>query len=112
MAKRIVEVVESDISGKPNAATVTFGLAGTWYEVDLTQDEEEGLKQALQSYLAVSRKGSRPPKKRQVPEMTAEERARIRDWAKKKGHKVPERGRIPKEIQNAYDEAHNISRRT
>ena len=37
----IRNIVESDISGKPDAATVTFGLGDTWFEIDLT-DEERG----------------------------------------------------------------------
>ncbi|MBD0673966.1 histone-like nucleoid-structuring protein Lsr2 [Streptomyces sp. CBMA156] len=110
-------VVESDLSGKPDAATVTFGLGDTWYEVDLTPEEKKDLEDALQSYLKVSRKAGPPsppapsaPKKRIVPETTVEERETIREWAKQAGHEFAERGRIPKKVQKAYDEAHGIDR--
>lgn len=90
---------------------MTFGLGDTWYEVDLTAEEQKDLEDALKSYLKVSRKaGKSAPKKRVVPETTAEERDRIREWAKKEGYEFAERGRIPKNVMKAYDEAHDIDR--
>ncbi|MFC9755182.1 Lsr2 family protein [Streptomyces sp. NPDC056921] len=108
----IRSIVESDLSGKPDAATVTFGLGGTWYEVDLTPEEQKELERALKSYLKVGRKAEEKPAKKQVvPETTAEEREKIREWAREEGLEFAERGRIPKTVQKAYDEAHNIDRR-
>ncbi|MFJ5071686.1 histone-like nucleoid-structuring protein Lsr2 [Kitasatospora sp. NPDC088556] len=90
---------------------MTFGLGDTWYEVDLTPEEQKGLEEALASYLKVSRKAGKPaPKKRVVPETTAKEREKIRKWAKQAGHEFAERGRIPTEVMRAYDEAHGIDR--
>ncbi|MFG3403714.1 Lsr2 family protein [Streptomyces sp. NPDC048142] len=107
----IRSIVESDLSGKPDAATVTFGLGDTWYEVDLTPEEQKGLEDALKSYLKVSRKaGKAAPKKRVVPETTPDERDKIREWAKKEGYDFADRGRIPKTVMKAYDEAHGIDR--
>jgi hypothetical protein len=110
MAKR--EVFESDISGKPDAATVTFGLEGEWYEIDLTDDEKKKLQSALRSYVAKGRKAAtkQPEKKRMVPAMTPEEREKIRAWGRENGFDVPEFGRIPKQLQAAYDKAHKIDR--
>lgn len=106
----IQKVVVSDLSGKSNADTVTFGLGDTWYEVDLTAEERKGLESALKSYLKVGRKAENVPKKRFVPETTAEERDKIREWARKKGFDFHDRGRIPKTVMKAYDEAHDIDR--
>lgn len=109
MAKR--EVVESDISGQPDAATVMFGLEGDWFEIDLTEAEKKKLEQALKPYLTKGRKPtSQGEKKRVVPETTAEEREQIRVWARSKGFETPPRGRVPKEIMAAYDKAHKIRR--
>ena len=110
MAKR--EVVDSDLSGKTDAATVTFGLDGTWYEIDLTDDEKKKLESALKSYLTAGRKAApkQPEKKRMVPETTPQEREEIRAWGRKNGHETPEFGRIPKGLQAAYDKAHKIDR--
>ncbi|MGW2986446.1 histone-like nucleoid-structuring protein Lsr2 [Streptomyces goshikiensis] len=107
----IRSIVESDLSGKPDAATATFGFGDTWYEVDLTAEERKKLEEALKPYLKVSRKaGKAATKKRVVPETTPEERDKIREWAKKEGYEFADRGRIPKTVMKAYDEAHGIDR--
>lgn len=108
----IRSIVESDLSGKPDAATATFGLGDTWYEVDLTPEERKKLEEALKPYLKVGRKAGKaaPVKMQVVPETTAEERDKIREWAKKEGYEFAERGRIPKKVMKAYDEAHGIDR--
>lgn len=88
-----------------------FGLGDTWYEIDLTPDEQKKLEEALKPYLKAGRKAGKPaPKKRVVPETTAEERDKIREWAKREGYEFAERGRIPKNVMKAYDEAHDIDR--
>ena len=107
----IREIIESDISGKAGAATATFGLGDTWYEVDLTEDEQKQLEKALQPYLKAGRKASdKAPGKpnRFVPETTPEERKKIRAWAEAngKGDEVAPRGKIPNHIYFAYQEAH------
>lgn len=105
-------VIESDISGKEDAATVTFSIGDQWYEVDLTPDEESQLESALSTFVEAGRKavpkGEVKPK--QVPYTTPEERETIRAWAVGEGYELNEFGRIPKRIMNAYDEAHNINR--
>lgn len=107
----IRSIIESDLSGKPDAATAVFGLGGTWYEVDLTPEERKKLDQALEPYLKAGRKAeNKPAEKRVVPKTTPEEREAIRKWAMEKDFEFAGRGRIPKAIQKAYDEAHNIDR--
>ena len=104
-------VVESDISGKPGAVTVTFGLTDTWYEIDLTDEEKKKLEETLKTYLSKGRKATKTAeKKRLVPETTPEEREQIRAWAKKEGFDLADRGRIPKKILAAYDKALKIDR--
>ncbi|MFJ1954437.1 Lsr2 family protein [Streptomyces microflavus] len=104
-------IVESDISGKPDAATATFGLGDTWYEIDLTPEERKKLEEALKPYLKAGRKaGKAASETKAVPETTPEERDEIRAWGKKNGYEFAERGRIPKKIMKAYDEAHGIDR--
>ncbi|MFD7853491.1 Lsr2 family protein [Streptomyces microflavus] len=104
-------IVESDISGKPDAATATFGLGNTWYEIDLTPEEQKKLEEALKPYLKAGRKaGKAASETKVVPETTPEERDKIREWGMKNGYEIAERGRIPKKIMKAYDEAHGIDR--
>ncbi|QXV57417.1 histone-like nucleoid-structuring protein Lsr2 [Amycolatopsis sp. TNS106] len=115
MVKRQVQVVESDISGEPDAATVTFGLDDEWYDIDLTEEEtarlKEAFKRALKPFVAKGRKSeSRPETKRVVADTTAEERDAIRTWAAANGHEVAPVGRIPRDVIAAYDAAHGIDR--
>lgn len=102
----IRNVVESDLSGKPDAATVTFGLGNTWYEIDLTPEEQKELEAHLKTYVKKGRKADKKPTNRFVPETTPEEREEIRAWAKEQGYKVAEFGKIPNKIYRAYQEAH------
>lgn len=105
MATRTVHV--SDISGEPDAATMTIGLAKTWYEVDLTTSEEDALQRLLDPYVRSGRRiGPTLTKKRVVPDTTVEEREKIRVWAKGNGYELAEYGRIPKKVFAAYNEAH------
>ena len=103
----IRQIVESDLSGSTNASTVTFGLEGTWYEVDLTPEERDQLIQALNSYLEIARKaGPRPNPKRVVPDTTPEQRDIVRQWARDEGFEIADRGVIPKHIYAAYKQEH------
>jgi hypothetical protein len=38
--------------------------------------------------------------------MDREQASAIREWARKNGHNVSDRGRIPASVVNAYEEAH------
>lgn len=106
------KVIESDLSGRLDAERVTFGLGGTWYEIDLTDDERQGLEKALGEYLAKGRTATslKPAPRKMVPTTTHEEREKIREWGRKNGFDFAPYGRIPKEVMRAYDEAHDIKR--
>ena len=116
MAKR--SIIESDLSGKPDADTVTFGWGGAGYDMDLTAEEQEEFEATLAPYLEGGRESERfglddGVGRRQVPITTAAERVQIREWAKEHyGGAVPEFGQIPKGIIEAYDRAHGLTRQT
>lgn len=106
----IRNIVESDISGEPDAATITFGLGDTWYEVDLTEEERKKLEQAFAEYVKVGRKATkRATSNRVVPDTTPEERDEIRLWARDNGFELADFGKIPNKIYYAYREAHEKS---
>lgn len=106
-------IIESDLSGKTGAATVTFGLGGTWYEVDLTKEELADLEKSLAAYQKVGRKvpekerGNAKNPNRFVPETTREERERIKAWALENGYDFAAKGKIPNKIYFAYRDAHH-----
>lgn len=108
MTKRTI--YESDLSGESHAIATRVGFDNSWYEVDLTPEEQYALRAVLEAYFAVGRRVVATGKRRQVPDTTPEEREEIRAWALEQGFEFADRGRIPKRIMAAYDKAHALDR--
>lgn len=116
----IRQVIESDISGKGNAETVTFSIGDRFFEVDLTEDEKAAFQKTLQTYIELGREaepqqlvGTHPtprPGTTVMPDTTAKERKKIRAWAQANGHEVAPKGKIPTDLIQMYDDAHGIVR--
>lgn len=108
MATETILVVTSDLSGNGDANTVEFGFDGVGYEIDLTAAELGEFQAALQPYLDSARRRTTQPRKSRNsrrsgnPSTTKEERAKIREWGAKNGYDVPARGRIGKNIIEAF----------
>lgn len=113
MAQKVQIVLEDDIDGGEATQTVTFGLDGTSYEIDLNDDNAAALREALATYVGHGRKvsgsrrgGARRGSGAQASSNGAASAKEIREWARENGHDVPERGRIPGEVREAYESAH------
>lgn len=119
MAKQVIEVLHSDLSGEQitqdsNGGTVTFTVSGSSYEIDLTEAELAAFNEVLAPYVGagrkVTRRGSAVSRSTIAASGTGrrskEQLTSIRDWARKNGHTVSDRGRIPSSILDAYDAAH------
>ena len=89
---------------------MAFSLDGTAYEIDLSSENAGKLREEFQSYVDHARKasggggGGRRRRARTGP--GRERSSEIRAWAKQRGYKVSERGRIPATIITEYDAAH------
>ncbi|GAA4895603.1 histone-like nucleoid-structuring protein Lsr2 [Actinomycetospora straminea] len=112
MAQKTVVSLIDDLDGTEANETVEYGLDGVTYEIDLNDDNATKLRDALAPYVAAARRtsGKRSTVKDAVkkavggtPKRSREENQRIREWAKKQGLEVSERGRIPNEVAEAYD---------
>jgi hypothetical protein len=107
--KTIVQLID-DIDQGVAEETVVFGLDGTTYEIDLSAKNAGKLRDALAVYIGNARRVSGRAAGR--PATTArrgrsargdrEQTQAIREWARKNGHKVGEKGRIPASILEAY----------
>jgi hypothetical protein len=109
MAQKIHIVLEDDLDGSEAAETVTFGLDGTSYEIDLNEKNAAALRDALATYVGHGRKvGSAPRRGRKTAAAptSGPSAKEIRDWARENGHDVPDRGRVSAEVREAYDAAH------
>lgn len=104
MAQRIEVTLVDDIDGSDASETVIFGLDGKEYSIDLNGKNAKQLRSALEPFIAKAstrkRRGGAPAAKASGPSPAA-----IREWAKKMGHEVPARGRIPQNVREAYEAA-------
>jgi len=108
MAQKVHIVLEDDLDGSDATQTVTFGLDGTSYEIDLNDKNAAALRDALATYVGHARKvsGSRRGRRSSASTSNGHSAKEIRDWARSNGHKVPERGRIPGDVREAFEAAH------
>ncbi|MBF6047758.1 Lsr2 family protein [Streptomyces sp. NRRL B-1677] len=104
MAQRVVVTLSDDIDGGEAAETVTFGLDGKSYEIDLNTANAKKLRAALTPYLEAGRKQSRSGKAYRRTSV-APDPAAVRAWARSHGMDVPPRGRIPKRVYEAFNSA-------
>ena len=109
MAQRVQVQLLDDITGEEAAETITFGLDGVLYEIDLTAQNAHQLRDELGVYMEKGRKvRGRSGVRRQSKTTSArDETRRIRDWAEKNGYSPSSRGRISKSIVEAYQAAHS-----
>jgi hypothetical protein len=108
MAQKVQVLLVDDIDGSEATETVSFGLDGVAYEIDLGSGNADQLRVELAQYVEHSRKSgsAQVRRRRQRNGAGREQSARIREWARTHGHKVNERGRIPANIVAEYDAAH------
>ena len=109
MAQRVQVVLEDDLDGGKADETVTFGLDGSTYEIDLSKKNAAKLRDALAGYVGAGRRvsgrrGSAGGRARGRGR-SATDSADIRAWAKDNGYEVSERGRISAEVRAAYNDA-------
>jgi Lsr2 len=126
MAQRQVTVFTDDISGEEleDGETITFALDGVEYEIDLSGEHAEQLRDALDPYVqngrriggrsarssrssgSGSRRSSDSGSSSRESSGGGHDTRAIREWAQAHGHKVSERGRIPASVVEAYQAAH------
>lgn len=104
MAQRVTVLMIDDVDGQEATETVTFGLDGVQYEIDLHATNASQLRAGLQDWIVNGRRAGGRKSSRRVAGSTSsrDERAKIREWARKNGHSVGDRGRIAQPIVDAY----------
>jgi hypothetical protein len=112
--KTIVQLIDDLDQGEADE-TVSFALDGTNYEIDLSEKNAKELRDTFARYVSAARKVSRGGGRasgggRSRPtgggRMDREQAGAIREWARRNGHQVSDRGRIPASVVNAYEAAH------
>jgi hypothetical protein len=118
MARKVQVILSDDLDENVAAdETVSFSLDGTSYEIDLSEKNAEELRNAFSRYVQAARKVGRGSGRASGGgrsratgggggRMDREQAGAIRDWARKNGHNVSDRGRIPASVVEAYEAAH------
>ncbi|MFE0359338.1 Lsr2 family protein [Streptomyces nigra] len=109
MAQKIVTVYTDDLTGAESneVGTHTFSLNGVYYEIDLTPENYDKLDAALRPFIEGGRKQGRTkgaPRVRKAAEGPSTEEVRV--WARENGYVVSNRGRVAREVREAFDAAH------
>lgn len=106
MARNVKVVLTDDVDGSDATQTVGFALDGVTYEIDLSDENASKLRDALAEWVGHARRVSgRKNTGRRSSGASGSDAGRIREWAHENGYEVPLRGRIPKDIRKAYEDA-------
>jgi uncharacterized protein (DUF4415 family) len=119
MAQKTTVVLVDDLNGKPAETTLRFSLDAREYELDLTEENAQELRELFGRYIPVARRVSgrratSTPAKPATSTRSAKsvapakaafagvDPAAVRAWAKGNGVKVSPRGRIKADVIEAF----------
>jgi hypothetical protein len=107
LAQKVNIVLVDDVDGSEASETVSFGLDGTSYEIDLNDKNAAKLRDALSGFVGHARKvgAARRGRRSSAPSGGPSPRE-IREWARSQGMDVPDRGRVSADVRAAYEKAH------
>lgn len=120
MREKIERLVD-DLDGGDADETVVFGLDGYVYEIDLSADNGDILRERLMEFINKGRRQgrmstasgtaraagiTRAVRPRAASNGEASVASTIRGWGRDQNFEVNDRGRISKELRAAYDAAH------
>lgn len=108
MAQKTVTYLVDDLVGGDADETVKFGLDGVEYEIDLSEKNAAALRESVAKYVSAGRRvgksGVKPlsARGRGAASTDREQNKAIREWAKRKGISISERGRISQDVVDQY----------
>ena len=109
MAQRTQVYLTDDLDGTNIPAgkgeTVTFALDGKTYEIDLTSKHSTALRKVLSPYIEAGRAVRTRRGVRVTRTHVGADVRTIKEWARANGYQVNDRGRVPKDIREAFDAA-------
>ena len=107
MAQQIQTLFIDDIDGGAAAGTVRFALDGTDYEIDLSGQHTDELRETLGKYIEHSRKVGSAARRALRGRRSASpiDTAKVREWARGNGFDIKDRGRVPADLVAKYQAA-------
>jgi hypothetical protein len=110
MVQRVQYMLVDDVDGTEAVETVSFSLDGVSYEIDLTAANAKKLRNDLSAWMGHARRSGGRKGSRKAGAAAGQRRSdlsAVRQWARKNGHQVSDRGRISAGVLAAYDKAHS-----
>jgi hypothetical protein len=106
----IVQLIDDLDQGKADE-TVSFALDGVSYEIDLSAKNAARMRDVLANYVANARRAGRissvrasgPGRRGRGARGDREQTQAIREWARRNGFKIGDKGRIPSTVLDAYN---------
>ncbi len=106
MSQKTVTLYTDDLDGKEirpgKGGEVRFSVDSAHYVIDLSDSNNKKLLGALAPFIDKARK-DRPRGRVKKSTTAGISPAELREWARQNGFDVPERGRIPTQVREAYD---------
>jgi hypothetical protein len=122
MAQKVITVLTDDTDGtvieRGQGETITFGVDGALYEIDLSADNAAALRDAIAPYIKVGRRagassgtskstGGRRKSGSAGTSASKNNTQAVREWAKANSLEVSERGRISGSLRAQFSAAQN-----
>jgi len=112
MAQKVQVILVDDVDGGEADETVSFALDGVSYEIDVSAENAESLREALAPWVGHARRvgGRAVTRGRGVRARNGAagklDLSDVRAWARDNGFQVSDRGRVSSEVMAAYENAH------
>jgi hypothetical protein len=106
MSSKVLVLLEDDLDGGKADETIEFGIDGTTYAIDLSDQNAKKLRGALDGYVSKARKVSLRRSSSRKTSSGIDNHA-VRVWAASNGIELSKRGRIPQDIVSQFRAAGN-----
>lgn len=106
MAIQNIALLTDDLDGTEATQTVTFGLAGRQFTIDLNDENANRLIGFLTVFVEAATEVV--PQVKSAPVKSNGEAAAVRAWAIENGYQIGDRGRIPAQVTEAYHKAQTV----
>lgn len=101
MAQKVSVELIDDLDGSPADQTISYAFDGKEYEIDLSDENVTKFRNALEPFISASRSGRRS-RRGTRRSGTGYDASEVREWARKNGLEISDRGRIPSDILNKW----------
>jgi hypothetical protein len=105
--QRIITELVDDIDGTKAEETVRFAIDGVEYELDLSENNANKLRNAVAGYAEKARKVRGARGGRKTASVSQVDTKAVRAWAKSNNIELSSRGRIPANVIELYRQAGN-----